>query len=299
MLPLLSLSDLDEIQTRCLQPKLIRNPTLHTLVDLIHNINSDTEHPICPSTLERPINVAEFPVIITGSVENPMTHLLEHAGWLVQILGSIHNTPFKGAHILKLLANLNPCHPSPIPIQIPIMVSSLSSFRRYGCKIVDHLSFDRAAFLYIPQTHDILRLWTMRCLIDLPQVPSIGMCLHHFIPAAPTYAISSLSQLQSPKKRPRVPAKGSLKYSLERSLLTCLNSYFRQSGNLEEALHLLINDSMDTFDTLLVLQQSSDQSGRLDRLQHIWRTTQEQYYPSATQTLPHEDIYFIEEQDLI
>lgn len=299
MFPILSLSDLSEIQAKCLQPKLIRNPTLRDLVDLIEQINKDTTHPIAPSTLDRPINVADFPVIITGTVDNPDTHQLDHAGWLIQIFGSIHGTPFKGAHIVKLLANLNPCYPSALPIQIPIMVSSLSSFRKYACNIVDHLSFDRAAFLYIPQTKDIFRLWTMRCLIDLPKTESITTCLHHFIPKAPTYAMFNHTAPPPSRKRGRSEIPAAQKYTLERSLLTCLNSYYRQYSNLEEALQHLISDSMETFDSLLLLQQSSDQSKRLERLQFIWQQTQQQFYPTSTQTIPQEEVYFIQEKDLI
>jgi len=299
MFPILSISDITEIQAKCLQPKLIRNPTLRDLVALVDQINKNTSHPIAPSTLDRPINVAEFPVIITGTVTNPETHQLDHAGWLVQIYGSIHGTPFKGAHIVKLLANLNPCYPSLLPIQIPIMVSSLSSFRKYACNIIDHLSFDRAAFLYIPQTKDIFRLWTMRCLIDLPQTTSIHTCLHHFIPKAPTYAMFTTTAPSPPRKRYRSETHDTQKYSLERSLLTCLNSYYRQYTNLEEALQHLISDSMETFDSLLLLQQSSDQSKRLERLQHIWQQTQQQFYPSSTQTIPQEELYFIHEKDLL
>jgi len=315
--PLISPEDLNEIHTRCLEPKLIRNPGLQDLVALMQEINQDPHHPITPSTLERPINISQFPIIISGTVQNSTTHEIQHAGWLVHIYGCVNPTPFKGPHVIKLLANLNPDFPSPLPIQIPVLVSSLSSFRKHACGVIDHLSFDRAAFLYIPPTKNIFRLWTMRCLLDLPVIEPTSCCLHHFIPNAPTYALQHLLQPPSipktktktklqlplhspPLKRTRSPdSYKTLQFSLERSLLTCLNSYYRNTNNLDTAVDTLVTHTLDTIQSLLLLQQVSAHSERLQRLQKIWQSTQEVYYPESTQTIPHEEIYWISEKDLI
>lgn len=304
-LPLFTPQNLDDIRDQCLAPKCVRNPTLMDLVHLMDNINTESDCPIQPSTLDQPINLSNFPLVITGTVQHPLSGELTHAGWLVQIYGCINATPFKGPHVVKLLANLSPEFPSPLPIQIPVLVSSLSSFRKYACKTIDHLSFDRATFMYIPQTKQIFRLWTMRCLIDLPRVFPPLCALHHFIPAAPTYALNQISKgIIEPQKFEGLPDPANSVYSLlhsslERSLLTCLNSYFRITNNLDLSVHVLITHILETIQLLTVLQKKTGRGERAERLHQIWIDTQNQFYPPTTLTLDTDLLLFINEEDIL